>query len=48
MDKLKDISTKNLVEELKRREGVKVKEIEPHKEESISICGSAIVLIVID
>lgn len=48
MNNLKDISTKDLVEELIKRDGVRVKEIEPHKEESISICGSAKVLIVID
>lgn len=48
MSNIKSISTKELVEELIRRDGVKVKEIEPHKEERISVCGPAKVLIVID
>ena len=48
MNNLKNVPTKDLVKELERRDGVKVKEIEPHKESRISICGPAIVLIVID
>ncbi|MHC1681346.1 MAG: BC1881 family protein [Clostridiaceae bacterium] len=48
MNKLAKIPTKELVEELKTREGVESIEIEPHKDTAISICGPAIVLEVID
>ena len=42
------IATKDLVEELSKRNGVEAKELEPHKEESISVCGPVIVLIITD
>jgi len=45
---LKDIQTCELVEELKKREGVEVKIAEPHKDMSVSINGPAVVLIIID
>lgn len=46
--KLKEISTKELVEELKKREGVDTKIAEPYSEAVISLCGPATVLVVID
>lgn len=45
---LKDIQTCDLVEELKKREGVEVKIAEPHKDMSVSVNGPAVVLIVVD
>ena len=45
---LKDVKTCELVEELKKREGVEVKIAEPHKDMVVSVNGSAIVLIVVD
>lgn len=46
--KLKEINTKELVEELKKREGVDTKIAEPYSEAVISLCGPATVLVVID
>ncbi|MFC2282344.1 MAG: BC1881 family protein [Lachnoanaerobaculum saburreum] len=45
---LKDIKTCELVEELKKREGVEVKIAEPHKDMSVSVNGPAVVLVVVD
>ena len=45
---LKDVKTYELVEELKKREGVEVKIAEPHKDMSVSVNGPAVVLIVVD
>ena len=45
---LKDINTCELVEELKKREGVEVKIAEPHKDMAVSVNGPAVVLIVVD
>ena len=45
---LKDINTCELVEELKKREGVEVKIAEPHKDMSVSVNGHAVVLVVVD
>ena len=45
---LKSIPTKELVEELKKREGVKAEYAEPYQDEVISINGPAMILIVID
>ena len=45
---LKDIKTCDLVEELKKREGVEVKIAEPHKDMSVSVNGPAVVLVVVD
>lgn len=45
---LKDIRTCYLVDELKRREGVEVKTIEPHTDTQISVHGPAVVLVVTD
>lgn len=41
-------STKELVEELKRREGVKVDYAEPYQDKKISVNGPAVILVVID
>ena len=45
---LKDVKTCELVEELKKREGVEAKIAEPHKDMSVSVNGPAVVLIVVD
>lgn len=45
---LKDINTCELVEELKKREGVEVKIAEPHKDMLVSVNGPAVVLVVVD
>ena len=45
---LKQIPTKELVDELKIREGVEVEYAEPHQDVTISINGPAIVLIITD
>lgn len=43
-----EISTKDLVYELKKREGVETKHAEPHKDLNVKVNGPAIVLIVTD
>lgn len=45
---LKDISTKAIVEELSKREGVKVDIADPHKDIIVQANGPAIILTVID
>lgn len=45
---LKDVKTYELVEELKKREGVEVKIAELHKDMAVSVNGPAVVLIIID
>ena len=45
---LKDIKTCDLVEELKKREGVEVKIAEPHKDMSVSVNGPAVALVIVD
>ncbi len=45
---IKDISTKELVEELKKREGVETTIVEPYAEFDVKGNGPAIVLTVID
>ena len=45
---LKDVKTCELVEELKKREGVEVKIAEPHKDMSVSVNGPAVVFVVVD
>lgn len=42
------VSTRDLVEELRQRKGVKVTIAEPHKDTEIKVNGPAIVLVVID
>lgn len=45
---IKNVSTKELVNELIKREGVEMKYAEPHKDLDVNINGPAIVLIVTD
>lgn len=45
---MKEFSTKELVEELKKRSGVKTEYAEPYQDKKLCINGPAIVLIVID
>lgn len=45
---LEQTPTYQLVEELKSREGVETKIVEPHSDMCVSVDGPAIVLIVID
>lgn len=47
-DILKTMPTYKLVEELKKREGVDTTIVEPHTDKDMTICGPAIVLVVID
>ncbi len=48
MDLLKSVKTVELVEELKKREGVKTEYAEPHKDKKLSVSGPAEILIIID
>lgn len=45
---LSEISTGALVEELKGREGVKMKTAEPYEDIEISVNGPVVVLIIVD
>lgn len=45
---IKNISTCELVEELKQREGVEAHLTEPYKDIEISVNGPAVVLMIID
>jgi hypothetical protein len=45
---IKDFKTCELVEELKKREGVEAHWAEPYKDFEISVNGPAVVLVVID
>ena len=45
---LTEISTKDLVEGLKKREGVEATIVEPHKDNSVIVNGPAVVLVVTD
>ena len=47
-DKLKEYKTCELVEELKKREGVEARQAEPYKDLEIKVNGPAIVLVIID
>ena len=42
------LSTKELVEELKKREGVKTEYAEPHQDKKVSVNGPAVILVVVD
>lgn len=42
------VSTKELVEELKKREGVRIEYAEPYQDKKISINGPAVILVIID
>lgn len=48
MKELKNIPTAQLVEELKKREGVETKIAEPYEKCSINVDGPAVILVVID
>lgn len=48
MASLDNVSTKDLVEELRRREGVEVTIAEPYEDVEIKVNGPAIVLVVTD
>ena len=48
MSELSNISTKELVEELKKREGVETTTVEPHDKKEITVEGATVVLVVID
>lgn len=48
MSKLKDFTTKELVEELEGREGVRKTTVAPYEEKTIEINGPTVVLTVID
>jgi hypothetical protein len=45
---MKDVITKELVEELKKREGVEAYEAEPYQEKMITVNGPAIILVIVD
>ncbi len=45
---LKDVKTCELVEELKKREGVSYYWAEPYEDKNIKVNGPALVLVVID
>ena len=46
--KLKENSTRELVEELKKREGVEAHLAEPYRDLTVNVNGPAVVLVVID
>lgn len=48
MTEIKDFKTCELVEELKKREGVEARLAEPYEDLTVEVNGPAIVLIVID
>jgi len=48
MEDIKNISTKDLVEELMQRMGVNVKIVEPYEDADIVVNGPATVLTIID
>lgn len=45
---LKDVATKDLVDELKKREGVETAIAEPYQDKAIEVTGPAIILVVMD
>ena len=42
------VSTKELVEELKKREGGRIEYAEPYQDKKISVNGPAVILVIID
>lgn len=42
------LSTKELVEELKKREGVKTEYVEPYQDRKLSGNGPAMILVIVD
>lgn len=45
---IEKFSTKELVEELKKREGVKTEYAEPYQDKNLSINGPAVILVISD
>ena len=45
---IEKFSTKELVEELKKREGVRTEYAEPYRDKNLSINGPAVILVIID
>ena len=45
---LENIKTRDLVEELKKRDGVQIEYAEPYRDKIITVNGPACVLVVID
>ena len=45
---LSEVSTKTLVDELSRREGVEAKVAEAYQDETVTVNGPAVILVVID
>ena len=45
---LSKVSTKDLVDELQKREGVEIKMAEPYQDMHIEVNGPALVLVVVD
>lgn len=48
MKDLKNILTKELVEELEKREGVEIKRVDPYQDEVINVNGPCVVITVVD
>lgn len=48
MQELNKIKTRELVEELREREGVEIIQAEPYQQKDISVEGPAVILIVTD
>lgn len=48
MKTLKEYLTKELLKELKQREGVRTEYAEPHQDKKISVNGPAEILIIVD
>lgn len=45
---LENIKTRDLVEELKKRDGVQIEYAEPHIDKTITVNGPACILVVVD
>lgn len=48
MEYLKNITTREIVEELEKREGIDFKRVDPYQDENITVNGPCIVIKVID
>lgn len=48
MNDLKNITTKQLIDELKKREGIEVNTVDPYQDEIINVNGPCIIITVID
>lgn len=45
---VENIKTRDLVEELKKRDGVQIEYAEPHRDKTITVDGPACILVVVD